>query len=629
MLRRNTPSWIIFTFDVLTCIVALTLAYLLRFNFSTTEIYKEPLYFVYPFVIFTRSLSFYFGKTFSSIVRYTSTSDAVRIFIVISIGSAFFVIADIISYYFVTHNFIIPLSIVLIDFFITVFTMTFSRLLLKTVYLELNFPKKKTSNVIIYGTDESGIITKRTLDRDLGQNLHVIAFIDNSSRNVGKKIEGVAIYNSDSLENLLQKHTVQKLIFAKKHIGSARKKEIVDLCLNYEIEVLTVPDVNKWINGELSINQIKNIRIEDLLERDPIKLDVVQIKKQLINKVIVVTGAAGSIGSEIVRQITNYNPHKIILIDQAESPLYDIELELKEELKFNNYETVIGDITNQQKMESVFAKFQPNIVFHAAAYKHVPLMESHPQEAIITNVFGTRVIADLAVKYGASKFVMISTDKAVNPTNVMGASKRIAEIYTQSLNSTTKTSFITTRFGNVLGSNGSVIPRFRAQIEKGGPVTVTHPEITRFFMTIKEACELVLDASAMGKGGEIFIFDMGKPVKIVDLAKKMIRLSGLTIGHDINLVYTGLRPGEKLYEELLNDQENNQPTPHPEIMIAKVREYNFNEVEKNIDLLIETAKTQSEFEIVKQMKEIVPEYVSNNSVFEELDNTPSENPQAK
>lgn len=620
LLRKNTPTWIVFTLDILICVISLTLAYLLRFNFYLPEIYKEPLIFVFPFAVLIRAVSFYIGRTYVSIVRYTSTQDAVRIFIVILSGSIFYIICNFISNNFIFKHNIIPLSVVLIDFFITVFTMTFARLLLKTLYLELTFPKKNTINVIIYGTDELGIITKRTLDRDLGRNHNVVAFIDNSSRNVGKKIEGVPIHNCDNLESIIQKYNATKLIFSKKQVGAARKKEIVEVCLNSDVDVMTIPDVNKWINGELSINQIKNIRIEDLLERDPINLDVVQIRKQLLNKVILVTGAAGSIGSEIVRQITLYNPKKIILIDQAESPLYDLELELREQMNFINFESVIGNVVNIQKMEYVFESYKPHIVFHAAAYKHVPMMESHPSEAVYNNVMGTKIIADLALKYEVGKFVMVSTDKAVNPTNVMGASKRIAEIYTQSLNSHGNTTFITTRFGNVLGSNGSVIPRFRTQIEKGGPVTVTHPEVTRYFMTIKEACELVLNASVMAKGGEIFIFDMGKAVKIVDLARKMIRLSGLTLGQDINLVYTGLRPGEKLYEELLNNNENNLPTPHPEIMIAKVREYVFEEVSAMIDSLITISQNHNDFEIVKLMKEIVPEYISNNSIFEEIDN---------
>ncbi len=619
LLKKNTPIWVVFVLDVVICIVSLTLALLLRFNFALPEIYEEPLFFIYPFVIIVRSTSFFIGRTYAGIIRYTTTQDAIRIFIVVLSGSLFFILCNVISFYSVFNRFIIPLSIVLIDFFITVFTMTFSRLLLKTIYFELIFPKKDRTNVIIYGTDELGIITKRTLDRDLGRNHNVVAFIENSSRNVGKKLESVPIYNSDNLESIIQKHNAEKLIFTKKQVGSTRKKEIVDICLNNDVDVMSIPEVNKWINGELSFNQIKNIKIEDLLERDPISLDVVQIKKQLLNKVILITGAAGSIGSELVRQITLYNPKKIILIDQAESPLYDFELELKETMSFHSFEIVIGNITNMQKMEHVFAMYHPNIVFHAAAYKHVPMMESHPPEAIINNVHGTKIIADLAIKYEVSRFVMISTDKAVNPTNVMGASKRVAEIYTQALNSKGITKFITTRFGNVLGSNGSVIPRFRSQIEKGGPVTVTHPEVTRYFMTIKEACELVLNASAMGKGGEIFIFDMGKPVKIVDLARKMIRLSGLMIGQDINLIYTGLRPGEKLYEELLNDKENNISTPHPEIMIAKVRMYNFEDISKKINTLIDLSQNHNDFDIVKMMKEIVPEYISNNSIYEELD----------
>ena len=387
----------------------------------------------------------------------------------------------------------------------------------------------------------------------------------------------------------------------------------------YNTKVLNVPPVTNWINGELSFKQIKKVQIEELLEREPIQLDKEDIQLQLTGKVILVTGAAGSIGSEIVRQLIRFHPKNIILLDQAESPLYDMEMELHDKYKLQPYEIVMGDIRNKERMENVFRTFHPQIVFHSAAYKHVPMMENNPSESILTNVLGTKTIADLSVEYKVEKFVMVSTDKAVNPTNVMGASKRIAEIYTQSLNKTSATKFITTRFGNVLGSSGSVIPRFRQQIESGGPVTITDPEITRYFMTIPEACQLVLEAGTMGKGGEIFIFDMGDSVKIYDLAVKMIKLSGLVLDKDIRIVYTGLRPGEKLYEELLADHENTLPTHHNQILIAKVKEYDFDSVSNSINDLITLFDKQDNNSIVKKMKELVPEYKSNNSIYVSLD----------
>lgn len=620
LFRKNTPRWLIFTIDIFICLVSIVLAYLLRFNFAIDEIKsKELVQLVVPLVLVARALSFWGGKTYAGIIRYTSTKDAERLFIVISAGSIFFILINIISFYFVNSKFIIPFSIIIIDFLVSIFTLTFFRLLVKTLYMELSNPKKNKTNVIIYGTDEMGIIAKRAIDRDGSSKFNTVAFIDNSKRHVGKKLEGVTIYNSDDTEVLLAKFEVSHVIFAKKYVAGNRKKEIIEECLNHNVKVLSIPDVSKWINGELSVNQLKKIRIEDLLERDPIELNIAEIKKLLLNKKVLITGAAGSIGSEMVRQVIKFNPEEVILIDQAESALYELELEIAENLNFHKAKIIVGDITNKEHMQMVFEKYKPFVVFHAAAYKHVPLMETNPYSAVHTNVQGTKTIADLSVEHEVSKFVMISTDKAVNPTNVMGATKRLAEIYTQALNNQSRTRFITTRFGNVLGSNGSVIPRFRKQIESGGPVTVTHPEVTRYFMTIKEACELVLDAGAMGKGGEIFIFDMGKSVRIVDLAKKMIKLSGLSLGKDIHLIFTGLRPGEKLYEELLADKENTLPTPHPEIMIAKVRSYKLDEVKENIQQLIDKNKGRDEFEIVKAIKDIIPEFISKNSKFEELD----------
>ncbi|MEI7663781.1 MAG: nucleoside-diphosphate sugar epimerase/dehydratase, partial [Bacteroidota bacterium] len=424
---------------------------------------------------------------------------------------------------------------------------------------------------------------------------------------------------ADKLDNLLASNTVAQIILAIMHFDPLKKQELVDKCLAYNTKVLAVPPMLRWINGELSFNQIKNINIEELLEREEIKLDKQRITGEITGKTILVSGAAGSIGSEIVKQLSRYAPRQLILVDQAETPLHYLELETLSNNPTYQVEFILCDICNGNRMRKIFETFRPEVVYHAAAYKHVPMMENNPAEAVLTNIRGTRIIADLSVECGVKKFIMISTDKAVNPTNVMGASKRIAEIYTQALNSAGATHFITTRFGNVLGSNGSVIPMFHSQIEKGGPVTITHPEVTRFFMTIPEACQLVLEAGAYGQGGEIFVFDMGKSVKILDLAKKMIQLSGLTLNKDIQIKFIGLRPGEKLYEELLNIEENTIPTHHPLILAAKVRPYDLAEVIADIDELTAMVPNRNNFDIIRKMKAMVPEYKSQNSIYETLD----------
>ncbi|OQX96857.1 MAG: polysaccharide biosynthesis protein, partial [Bacteroidetes bacterium 4572_117] len=493
------------------------------------------------------------------------------------------------------------------------------RLSVKTVFLEYSKQVVDKKNVIIYGINEMALITKRTLVKDIKANYKVVAFIDDSKADVGKKLDGLNIYSSDKMEQVLSTFGISILIIANKNIANKKKSKIIDLCLNNDVKVLTLPNVNSWINGELSIKQIRNFKIEDLLERKPIELDIEKIKKDALNQVVLVTGAAGSIGSEIVKQLLRFKPKKIIIFDQAESPLYELELELNEKYQFNNFEIVIGNITDGYRIKKVFETFKPSIVYHAAAYKHVPMMENNPAEAIRANILGTKTVADLSIKHSVRKFVMVSTDKAVNPTNVMGASKRIAEIYIQSLNDLKQTKFVTTRFGNVLGSNGSVINRFRKQIEKGGPVTVTHPQITRFFMTIPEACQLVLEAGAMGNGGEIFVFDMGTSVKIVNLAKKMIKLSGFELGKDIQINFSGLRPGEKLYEELLNNKENTNKTHHPKIMIGKVETYNLEQIQQKISDLISLIAENDNFKIVRMMKKIVPEFKSQNSEYEIID----------
>ncbi len=616
--KKNTPRSLIFIIDIFICIFSIFIAYLLRFNFQIPEIDRNDMPFVIGYIILIRTISFIIGKTYAGIIRYTSSKDAQRIFVVISVGSIVLGITDIITYN-VQARLIIPTSIIILDFIVTVFMLVAARTIVKVLYYELKNPRRDKTKVIVYGAGEAGVITLRTLDKDAGAKFKVVAFVDDDKKKKGKKIENVKIYHTDELDELLKESEIAFIIISTTHISPTKKQKLVEKCLSYNTRVLNVPPVSSWINGQLSFMQIKKIKIEDLLERDEIVLDKEKTFAQLKGKTILVTGAAGSIGSELVRQIIKFNPEKIILLDQAESAIYDLVNELKDRNQ-TSFEEVIADVTNQERMENVFKHFKPQIVYHAAAYKHVPLMEMNPSEAISTNVGGTKIVADLAVKYNIDKFVLVSTDKAVNPTSVMGASKRAAEIYTQAIGKNNKTKFITTRFGNVLGSNGSVIPLFKKQIEKGGPITITHPDITRYFMTIPEACQLVLEAGCMGNGGEIYIFDMGESVKIIDLANKMIRLSGLTVGKDIEIVYTGLRPGEKLFEELLNNSENTIPTHNKQIMISKLQSTDLEQVKIEISKLIEMFYTQDNVKIVRQLKSIVPEYRSNNSIYESLDN---------
>jgi FlaA1/EpsC-like NDP-sugar epimerase len=619
--QYNLPRWSILFIDTFVCALALSLAFFIRFYFDSVMSVQDKQNLPYDFLIVLsiRFISFYISKTYKGVVRYTSTRDTMRIFVVILSGSFLLFALNIISLNYILGYYFIPNSVIIIDALVSLFVMITSRLAVKALYSEIKNPTKEKINVLIYGAGEAGIITKRTLDRDAAIKYKAVAFIDADEDKLGRSIEGVFIFPQSKMPELIKEYEIELVIIAIQKISSQKKNEITDLCLENNVKVLTVPPVTNWINGELSFNQIKSIKIEDLLERDPIKLDDLAISAQLKNKVVLITGAAGSIGSELARQCANYSPKKIYLLDQAESPLHELELEFNEKFKDTAFEVVIADIRNIERLKHVFNSFQPQIVFHAAAYKHVPMMENNPSESIFTNILGTKNTADLANEFKVERFVFVSTDKAVNPTNVMGASKRIAEIYIQSLGKKSQTKFITTRFGNVLGSNGSVIPRFKKQIEEGGPITITHPDITRYFMTIPEASQLVLEAGSIGKGGEIFVFNMGKSVKILDLARKMILLSGLKENRDIKIIFTGLRPGEKLFEELLADAENTLPTHHDQILIGKVREYDYEEVKNIINELIKLFNTQNNELIVQRMKDLVPEFKSNNSVFQKLD----------
>jgi FlaA1/EpsC-like NDP-sugar epimerase len=618
--QYNLPRWSILFIDLFISAFALTLAFLLRFNFESipaADLKNLPIDFLV--VLSVRVVSFVISKTYKGVVRYTSSRDTVRIFLVILSGSGFIFLLNVAGLYFVLDYYFIPNSVIIIDALVCLFVMISSRLTIKALYFETRNPAKEKMNVLIYGAGEAGMITKRTLDRDAAIKYKVIGFIDDDEKKLDRSVEGIFIFSPDKLVELIKENEVEYVIISIQNISSKRKNEIADTCLANNTRVLSVPPVTKWINGQLSFNQIKSINIEDLLEREPISVNNKNIAAQLKNKIIIITGAAGSIGSELARQCIKYQPKKIYLLDQSESPLHELELEFGDKFPNTLFEVVIADVRNFERMKNVFKTFSPQLVFHAAAYKHVPMMENNPSESILTNILGTKNVADLSHEFNVEKFVFVSTDKAVNPTNVMGASKRIAEIYIQSLGKNSLSKFITTRFGNVLGSNGSVIPRFKKQIEQGGPITITHPDITRYFMTIPEASQLVIEAGSMGKGGEIFVFNMGNSVKIIDLARKMIQLSGLKEGIDINITFTGLRPGEKLYEELLADNENTLPTHHSQILIGKVREYDYTEVKQIIENLIECFNTQNNELIVQQMKTLVPEFKSNNSVFEKLD----------
>ncbi len=622
---RILPRWVIIFIDLFFISFSAFLGYLLRFNFSLEDLshyhFQEGVI-VYAFCGF---VSILLTGSYRGIIRYTGLQDGVRIFFMVVLNFLLVIVINIFFGFSKLGNFV-PYSVVLIALLSSFLFLFNYRLLVKYIFSFYKDHLLKQNRVLIFGAGQTGIITRHVVDSSL--RMRIMGFLEDDPDKIGKVLDGVRIYSARKadLDYLLNENAFDELIIATKNVSLERRNELVDSCIQHQVRVRVIPPIDKWAKGELSFNQIKEINIEDLLGRESIRLNKENVERDLKGKRVCITGAAGSIGKELVKQVIQYHPECIIAIDQAESALYELERELIAIETKAKVITYLADITNKDRIAAIFKEHRPEVVYHAAAYKHVPMMESNPSEAVVCNILGTKILADLSVENHVKKFVMISTDKAVNPTNVMGCSKRIAEIYVQSLNNFLgergdhRTVFVTTRFGNVLGSNGSVIPLFKRQIEYGGPVTVTHPEITRYFMTIPEACQLVLEAGTMGKGGEIFVFDMGKSVKILDLAKKMIWLSGLEPDRDIEIHFTGLREGEKLFEELLSNQENLIPTHHDKILIAKVQEYSYNEINKYVDLFNDLVNDRNELKMVALMKELVPEYKSNYSRYEVLDN---------
>ncbi|MET3881321.1 FlaA1/EpsC-like NDP-sugar epimerase [Chitinophagaceae bacterium OAS944] len=639
---RPVPRWVILILDLVITGFSFTLSYFVVKQFQFSEILRGH-FFVYTILYCFISLPvFYCMRIHTGMLRFSNVYDMMRISLAVLITGVLYPIAVVFLVNREYHINSLNISgVLLINFF---FSCTLHMMLRSMVrgfyyYVKQNAIVLK-ENVLIFGSDTEAMLVKQAIESSITNKFVIAGFVENDINKANVSIQQKKVYHIRELPLLKTKKKIDKLILMNEQLDSKDKKVVIEKCLQFGIKVLTVPPSDQWIYGKLSLKQIQELRIEDLLQREPIIINNEQISGELTGKRILITGAAGSIGSEIVRQVLSFKPEMVVLCDQAESPLHEIQLEMEEKFPESDIKIFIGNIRDRNRLQIPFREYRPNFVFHAAAYKHVPMMEKHPSEAILTNVMGTKIVADLSVLYNVHKFVMISTDKAVNPTNVMGTSKRIAEMYVQSLSSVAdnlvdqtimglingdaknatigKTKFITTRFGNVLGSNGSVIPRFRQQIQQGGPVTVTHPEITRYFMTIPEAVQLVLEAAIMGKGAEIFVFDMGKPVKIVDLALKMIRLAGLTPDEDVKIVYSGLRPGEKLYEELLNEKEKTLPTHHEKIKIAKIIPCS-HKVVRDIEELINMSRLEDNYGIVKKMKELVPEFKSKNSQYEKLD----------
>ncbi|PKA96778.1 FlaA1/EpsC-like NDP-sugar epimerase [Flavobacteriaceae bacterium MAR_2009_75] len=617
--HRYASKWLVLFIDVCMIAISFVLSYIIRFNL-TLDFEIDKLFIQLPIIALIAMASFVFTGSHKGVVRHTGVRDVYNIFNAICLSSILLISMVLFNRELgMFENFTVPLGIIIIHSLLSFVALTSSRYVFKSLYT--NFMArdfKINKNVLIYGAGESGILTQNALVNHTKSKVRVVGYVDEDIKKVGKQINGVKVFHKDILtKDFFVKNSISEVIFSIQNIDPKDLKILVEGLVDFPVQVKIVPPVEQWINGELKVSQIKQIQIEDLLDRAPISIKNSKISDQVKNKVVLVTGGAGSIGSEIVRQVCTYNYKSLIIIDQAESALYDLQQELKQN-GFHNFIPIVGDVRDKNRLNNLFQEHRPDIVFHAAAYKHVPLMEYNSYEAIKINIAGTKVVADLSMSHGVEKFILISTDKAVNPTNVMGATKRIAEMYVSCMQQHGKTKFITTRFGNVLGSNGSVIPLFKKQIDKGGPLTVTHADVTRFFMTIPEASQLVLEAGAMGDGGEIFIFDMGESVKIYDLAKNMIKLSGLKYPEDIDIKITGLRPGEKLYEELLANGENTMPTYHRKIMISRTRELDYTMVRSKIDELC-VSNMFFNSSTIGLMKEIVPEFISSNSELCVLD----------
>jgi FlaA1/EpsC-like NDP-sugar epimerase len=617
--NKYASRWLVLLIDCLLVFQTFFLAYFIRFNFSFNFDTQDFIYQV-PLVLLLAVVSFLVVGSYKGVVRHTGVKDAFNVMYAVSLLSFSLIVLVLINNWLqLFPSFTIPLSIIVIHYLLNLVVLIASRFVFKIIFHRIMLDFKSNTNILIYGAGDSGFITHSALVKDTKQGFNVVGFIDDNKSKIGKSIDGVMVYAPSILtREFILRNRLKEVIVSIQNISPSKLMKITDNLLAYNVKVKIVPAMELWIDGELNLGQIKQVKIEDLLDRAPIQLENHIIQRELKAKVVFITGAAGSIGSEIARQVGSCAVEKLVLIDQSESPLYDLQQEFVQG-NVPNFVAEVADVRDHSRMQQIFEQYKPDIVFHAAAYKHVPLMEENPYEAIRVNVCGTKRLADLSILHKVEKFVMVSTDKAVNPTNVMGATKRVAEMYISSLLNTHKTKFITTRFGNVLGSNGSVIPLFKKQIESGGPITVTHKDITRFFMTIPEACQLVLEAGIMGNGGEIYVFDMGESVKIYDVAIKMIQLSGLKFPEDIDIKISGLRPGEKLYEELLANDENTLPTYHDKIMIAKVADFNQEQIKQQIEGICCTSNQVSNLELVSQLKKLVPEYISNNSVYEKLD----------
>jgi FlaA1/EpsC-like NDP-sugar epimerase len=622
--QRYASKWLILLIDVGIVVCTFFLAHLIRYNFKIDFdllILLKQL----PFVATIATISFLLVGSHKGVVRYTGFRDIVNIIIGVNILATALLITTFLSRkYDLIPELNISGSVIYIHLLLNILFLIGFKFFIKSVYRKITSTEDKENPVIkslIYGAGDSGMITLDVLSADTKINHLIVGFIDDNPKKIGKKLNLVNVYSFDQISpEFIKKHEIDEVIISIQNIEPLHLLDISTKLFDLNLKVKIVPPVNKWIGGDLSAGQIKDVKIEDLLGREQIEIKNPILEEEYENEIILVTGAAGSIGSEIARKLTSFNYKHLVLLDAAESPLYELQQEFKR-LGVPNFKAIIADVRDKERMDKLFNEIKPKVVFHAAAYKHVPLMENNPYEAVRVNICGTKNVANNAVKYGIKKFVLISTDKAVNPTNVMGATKRIAELYVSCLKGKGQTKFITTRFGNVLGSNGSVIPLFKKQIENGGPLTVTHREITRYFMTIPEACQLVLEAAAMGNGGEIFVFDMGESVKIFDLAKNMITLSGLRYPEDIDIKITGLRPGEKIYEELLADGENTKKTYHDKIMIAKTKPFNIKDIEQKINNLCAISSNIQSLETVSLIKTILPEYISNNSKFEVLDSS--------